>query len=74
MCRDKTQIAEAHYLKSTGKNIHKDLVGTVLMHDRVKFRTVPLSKTPPFSQVSTLCFYWRVTQCFSLVEVTLLFP
>jgi len=74
MCRDKTQIAEVHYLKSTGNNIHKELVGSVLMLDRVKFRTVPLSRTPPFSQVSTLCFSWRFTQCFSPVEVTLLFP
>ena len=62
MCRDKTEIAEAHYLsKSIGNNIHKELVGSVLMLDRVEFRPVPLSMTPPFSQVSTVFFDLRLT-------------
>ena len=75
MCRDKTQIAEAHYLsKWIENNIHKELVGSVLMLDRVKFRPVPLSITPVFNQVSTACYGRQLTQCFSLVVVILLFP
>ena len=76
MCRDKTQIAEAHYLsKSTSNNIHKELVGSVLKLHRVTFRPVPLTKTPPYSQVSTDCFFTKhVLNVFSLVVVTLLSP
>ena len=74
MCRDKTQMTEAHYFpKSIGDNIHKELVGSLLMLDHVKFSPVPLSITPPFSQVSIACFYRRLTKCFSLVVVILLF-
>ena len=65
MCRDKTQIAEGHYLsKSIGNNIHKELIGSVLMLDRVKFSPVPLSKTPPFSQVSAVCFEGGIDPMF----------
>ena len=64
MCRDKTQIAEAHYLKSTGNNIHKELVGSLLMLDHVKFSPVPLSITPRFSQVSIACFLPAIDPMF----------